>query len=65
MKQIKIVVPENMAQHVAKWTFENGVRVILSYGKDKLFETDIIIFLAVPEEKIEAANTEFKAYVKA
>jgi len=65
MKQIKIVIPENMAMHVAKYTFENAIRVILSYSKDEFFTLQIVVICALEAEKEAAFTTEFKNYIKA
>jgi hypothetical protein len=64
MKMIKLKFPENMGQHFATWTFNNEIRVQLSYAKDDFFTGTIIAYCAVPAEKEEAIKTEFKNYVQ-
>lgn len=65
MKMFFCNLPEKMAAHFAKWTFENGHRVMLSYSKDEFFDgMRVVAYVAVEDEKIAAFTTEFKNYVK-
>ena len=63
MKQVKVIIPGSLAAHLATWTFENGVRILLSYSTDDFFNLKIVVFLAVPDDKVEATRTEFKNHI--
>lgn len=65
MKFYKLRFPVRLSEHFAKWTFENSVRVILSYATEEFFSGgEITSFVAVPEEKVEEFTTEFGKYFK-
>lgn len=66
-KMIKVVIPENMAAHFAKYNFENGNAIALAYAKDFFFDgIKIVAFVVVEDgEKVTAFQTEFKNYLVA
>lgn len=65
MKMIKVLIPTNLDAHFAKYCFENGVKVLLSYAQDFFFDgVKIVAFVAVEAEKVEAFTTEFKNHIK-
>lgn len=62
---IEVLLPFNMAKHFAKWTFENGVMVILSFTKNFFFDGEkIVAFVAVEKDKENLFVTEFKNYIQ-
>jgi len=58
MKMYKVKMPLRIAAQFAKWTFENSVRVILSYTTDEFFDGFLIAYCAVEEGEREAAFVE-------
>ncbi len=65
-KMVKVVFPENLAPHFAKYNFENGNTVALAYAKDFFFDgIKVVAFVVVEDgERLTAFNTEFKNYIQ-
>lgn len=65
MKMFFVAIPEGMAAHLAKFCFENEMRIALSYSKDAFFNgIQICAYVVVPEgekEKLFAAEFKDKA----
>lgn len=65
MKMLRFVLPMNLDAHFAKFCFENGGKLLLSYAKDYFFDGEkIIAIIAIEDEKVSAFTTEFKNYLK-
>lgn len=63
MKMYNLKMPVRLASHLAKWTFENSVRIILTYTQDEFFDANLIAICAVEEgEKETAFSAEFGKY---
>ena len=63
MKFYKLKMPVRIGEHFAKWTFEKGVRIILSYSVDEFFDANLLAYCAVEEgEKETAFAGEFGKY---
>lgn len=66
MKKIfEVKFPVNLGPHFAKWTYEKGIVVQLSYVVDEFLSGEkVVAFAIVPEEVENDFKTEFKTYIK-
>lgn len=60
----EVLLPFALAKHFAKWTFENGIAVLLSYNKNEFFAGEkICAFVAVPKDIETNFTNEFKNHI--
>jgi hypothetical protein len=64
MKQFKLIMPEGTALDFAAYCYTNAIRVLLSYSKDEFFSVQVVILVAMEEEKTTEFLTKYKAFVK-
>ena len=66
MKKLYLLhLKEDLAAAFAKYSFEKGVTVQISYLKDFMWDGEkLIIYAIVPEENAAAFETEYKNYIK-
>lgn len=67
MKMYYFAIPEKTAMGFSKFTFENGIRIQLSWLDDRFFDGKVICGYAIVEEgdKEKLFNAEYKNQVKA
>lgn len=56
MKQAKVKFPTGKADAFASFTFDNKIRVLLSWTKDEFFESQLVCVIAIPDEFADEFN---------
>lgn len=66
MKMYYFAIPKKGAAGFAKFTFENGIKIQLSWLEDRMFDGDALCGYAIVEEgdKEKLFNAEYKTQVK-